>query len=169
MPAVDYERLRYIQLKGDGSKLPQYEWGGYSQDFDEAEHVREHNEVQMLPADEWGIVDIEDPPHNRMALLIFDLDIHKAPAGFDADRVGVPTDTLVTRSQNGGFHVYFAVNGCERGALNESDFQMTADPGWDIDIRGSSQGEYAHGRLWPGRRVRCRDGGRPLLRPVVAV
>jgi len=44
MPAVDYERLRYIQLKGDGSKLPQYEWGGYSQDFDEAEHVREHND-----------------------------------------------------------------------------------------------------------------------------
>jgi P4 family phage/plasmid primase-like protien len=138
MPAVDYERLRYIQLKGDNSKLPQYEWGGYSQDFDAAERVREHNEVQMLPADEWGIVDIEDPPHNRMALLIFDLDIHKAPAGFDADRVGVPTDTLVTRSQNGGFHVYFAVNGCARGALNESDFQMTADPGWDIDIRGSS-------------------------------
>jgi len=138
MPVVDYERLRYIQLKGDGSKLPQYKWGGYDQDFDAAERVRKHNEVEMLPGDEWGIVDIADPPHGRMALLIFDLDIHKAPDGFDADRVGVPTNTLVTRSQNGGFHVYFAVNACNRGDLNESDFQMTADPGWDIDIRGSS-------------------------------
>jgi len=138
MPAVDFERLRYIQLRGDGSKLPQYEWGGYDQDFDAAERVRKHNEIEMLPADEWGIVDIADPPHGKMALLIFDIDIHKAPAEFDADRVGVPTDTLVTRSQNGGFHVYFAINSCGRGELNESDFQIDADLGWGIDIRGSS-------------------------------
>jgi len=137
-PALDYTRLRYIQLRGDGSKLPRYSWGGYDQDFDAAERVREHNEVEMLPADEWGVVDIEDPPHGHMALLIFDVDVYKAPESFDPDRVGVPTDTLVTRSQSGGFHVYFAVNGCERGQLSESDFHMTADPGWGIDIRGSA-------------------------------
>jgi len=136
-PAVDYERLRYIELRGDGSKLPAKSWGGYDQDFDAAEHVHTHDEVEMLPSDNWGIVDIEDKKSVSFALLIFDIDVHKAPEDFDADRVGVPTDTLVTRSQNGGFHAYFAVSGAWRGDLAESDFQMTADPGFDVDIRGS--------------------------------
>jgi len=137
-PALEYDRLRYIQLRGDGSKLPAKSWGGYSQDFDAAEHVHTHADVEMHPADNWGVVDIADPDHGSFALLIFDIDIHKAPDGFDVDRVQIPTDTLVTRSQNGGFHVYFAINGCGRGDLNESDFNMTADPGFDIDIRGSA-------------------------------
>ncbi|MEF8821956.1 MAG: phage/plasmid primase, P4 family, partial [Halovenus sp.] len=72
-----------------------------------------------------------------LSLLVFDLDVHKAPDDFDPDRVTVPEDTLVVRSQNGGFHVYFTVH-CERGQLQESDFQMTSAPGWDVDIRGSA-------------------------------
>ena len=136
-PVVDYTRLRYIKLRGDGSKLPAESWGGYDQDFDDADHVHTHDEVEMLPADNWGIVDIKDKESVSFALLIFDIDVHKAPEDFDADRVGVPTDTLVTRSQNGGFHAYFAVSGAWRGDLSESDFQMTAGPGFDVDIRGS--------------------------------
>jgi hypothetical protein len=135
--AFDFERLRYIQLRGDGSKLPAKAWGGYDQDFDEAAHVHDHGDVQLHPADNWGVVDVEDPDHGSFALLIFDVDVHKAPEDFDPDRLQVPGDTLVTRSQNGGFHVYFVLNGYERGDLQESDFQMTADPGFDVDIRGS--------------------------------
>jgi putative DNA primase/helicase len=134
----DPERLRYIELRGDGSKLPANSWGGYDQNFEQAEHVRTLDEVEMFPMDNWGVVDIEDPPHGSFALLIFDIDVHKAPDDFDVDRVGIPADTLVTRSQNGGFHAYFVISGCRRGDLNESDFQMTADPGFDVDIRGSA-------------------------------
>lgn len=136
--AFDYEALRYIELRGDGSKLPAKSWGGYSQDFDEAEHVHTHDEVEMLPGREWGVVDVEDIEHGSMALLIFDIDVHKAPDAFDASRIEIPNDTLVVKSQNGGLHVYFKVNGAERGAFQESDFSMTATLPFDIDIRGSS-------------------------------
>lgn len=137
MTEFDPGRLRFIELRGDGSKLPAKEWGGYSQDFENADRVYDYDDIQVHPNDNWGVVDIEDPPHGSMALLIFDVDVHKAPDDFDADRLRVPTNTLVTRSQNGGFHVYWAVNGYERGELSESDFEMTHDPGFDIDIRGS--------------------------------
>lgn len=136
--AVDYERLRYIELRGDGSKLPKRQWGGYSQDFDEAEHVYTHEEVKMMPGREWGVVDVEDIEGASMSLLIFDIDAHKAPDGFEFDRVEVPNDTLVVKSQNGGLHVYFKLNGYRRGDLQESDFMMTAKLPFDIDIRGSS-------------------------------
>jgi len=135
--AVNYEGLRYIQLRGDGSKLPAKAWGGYDQDFDTAEYVHTHDDVDMHPSDNWGVVDIDNGQQMPRALLIFDIDIHKAPEEFDPDRIGVPADTLVTRSQNGGFHVYFALSTFRRGDLQESDFQMIADPGFDIDIRGS--------------------------------
>ena len=136
--SLDYQRLRYIQLRGDGSKLPAKSWGGYDQDFDAAEHVHTHEEVEMMPSGNWGVVDVEDPDHGSFALLIFDIDVHKAPEDFDVDRVNIPADTLVTKSQNGGFHAYFIISGCDRGQLNESDFTMTADPGFDVDIRGSA-------------------------------
>jgi len=73
-----------------------------------------------------------------MTTLIFDLDIHKSetPEEF-GERVDVPEDTALVKSQSGGFHVYFTVHG-DRGDLKESDFEMTADVDWDIDIRGSA-------------------------------
>jgi len=136
--AFDYEALRYIELRGDGSKLPAKKWGGYDQDFDEAEHVFTHEEVRMMPRSEWGVVDVEDIRGASMSLLIFDIDIHKAPDVFDESRVEVPSDTLIVKSQNGGLHVYFKLNGAQRGDFQESDFSMTAKLPFDIDIRGSS-------------------------------
>ncbi len=85
-----------------------------------------------------GGVDVEDADHASMALLIFDIDIHKAPDAFDPSRVGVPDNTLIVKSQSGGFHVYFKLNGYRRGDLQESDFSMTAKLPFDIDIRGSA-------------------------------
>ena len=136
--AFDYERFRFIELRGDGSKLPAKSWGGYDQDFETAEHVYTHDEVEMFPMENWGIVDVADPPHGSFALLIFDLDVHKAPDDFDIDRISVPSNTLVVKSQNGGLHVYIIVSGCRRGDLNESDFEVAADIPFDIDIRGSA-------------------------------
>lgn len=136
-PAVDYESLRYIQLRGDGSKLPAWKWGGYDQDFDAAEHVHTHDEVVDHPAGEWGVVDCEDGSHRSVSLLIFDVDSHKAPDDFDLNRVKWSTGTLVTRSQNGGFHVYFKVDAV-RGAYKESDFKVHENLPFDIDIRGSA-------------------------------
>ena len=133
----EYEALRYIELRGDGSKLPARKWGGYSQDFDAAEHVYTHEDLQKVPGKEWGVVDIEDIEHGSMSLLVFDIDVHKAPEDFDVSRLGIPSDTLLVKSQNGGFHVYFKLNGYQRGELKESDFSMTADLPFDIDIRGS--------------------------------
>lgn len=134
---VDYDALRYIELAGDGSKIPAKKWGGYSQDFDEAEHVLDHDEIEVHPSDNWGIVDVKNKNNMSISLLIFDIDIHKAPNTFDESRLDVPADTLITRSQNGGFHVYFKIHK-HRGELNESDFEVTDDLPFDIDIRGSA-------------------------------
>jgi P4 family phage/plasmid primase-like protien len=135
--AFDYDRLRYIETRGPDDKLPKRSWGGYNQDFDAADHVYTHDDLQKVPHGNWAVVDVEDIDHGSLALLVFDLDVHKAPPDFDPDAVSIPDDTLVVRSQNGGLHVYFLVH-AERGELNESDFRMTSDLGWGIDIRGSA-------------------------------
>ena len=135
--AVDYESLRFIELRGDDSKLPAKKWGGYSQDFDAAEHVYTHDEIVAMDCEEWGVVDCAPPSDKSQALLIFDLDSYKAPDDFDVNRLTVPDNTLITKSQSGGNHVYFLVD-CERGELNESDFEVTDNLPFDIDIRGSA-------------------------------
>ena len=58
--AFDFERFRYIELRGDGSKLPKREWGGYQQDFDAAKHVHTHEDVKTLPTENFGVVDVGD-------------------------------------------------------------------------------------------------------------
>jgi hypothetical protein len=134
--AFNYEDLRYIELQEPGSKFPARRWGGYSQDYDEADRVYTHEDVQIHPGDAWGVVGIDAVPHASVSLLVFDLDVHKAPDDFDPDDLSLPTNTAIVRSQSGGFHVYFMVHE-PRGAGAESDFQMTESLGWDIDIRGS--------------------------------
>jgi hypothetical protein len=134
--AFNYEDLRFIELQEPGSKFPAKSWGGYSQDYDEADRVYTHEDVQIHPGDAWGVVGIDAVPHASVSLLVFDLDVHKAPDDFDPDDLSLPTNTAIVRSQSGGFHVYFMVHE-PRGAGAESDFQMTESLGWDIDIRGS--------------------------------
>ncbi len=134
--AVDYEELRYIELRGDDSKLPAHKWGGYNQDFDEAQHVHTHDEIVDYPSDNWGIVDVGERAHQTVSLLIFDIDTYKLPNDFDHSRFTWPADTLITDSQNGGLHVYFALSGYPRGELSEGDFNV--DDELPIDIRGSS-------------------------------
>lgn len=133
----NYRDLWYIKLRADGSKLPLEQWGGYGQNFEDADTVYSHDEVLESDWEYWGVCGIRNTRHTSRSLLIFDLDIHKAPAEFDPNRVTVPTDGAIVRSQSGGFHVYFALTNADRGDGNESDFTMTTDPGWDIDIRGS--------------------------------
>jgi len=139
--ALNYEDLYYIRTRGPEDKRPMDKWGGYGQDFDEASQVFTHDEVQQMPDDWWAIVGVDDTETMSRTTLIFDLDVHKAPDDFDVNRLDVAADTLLTKSQNGGFHLYFTVQG-QHQDLNESDFQMTEDLGWDIDIRGSAVGQH---------------------------
>lgn len=137
---LDFEPgdLWYIQLGAYDSKYPADEWGGYSQSFDASDDVYSYAEVVQSDHEWWAVCGTKDFDHGSLSTLVFDLDVHKAPEGFDVDRVTVPENTLIVRSQNGGLHVYFKVH-ADRGELQESDFQMLADDlGWDIDIRGSA-------------------------------
>lgn len=137
-PAFDPTQFWYTELRSNGGKAPAHSWGGYDQSYRDAAHVHTHDEITDQTASNWGIVGAINPAHATHALLVFDIDIHKAPAGFDPDRVDVPGDTLVVRSQNGGLHVYFRGVGIDRGSLSEAAFQMRAEPGFDIDVRGSA-------------------------------
>lgn len=131
-----YDDLWYIKTRSETDKRAKEKWGGYDQDYADAPNVYTHADVVDSRETNWGIVGIQDRPHETRSLLIFDLDIHKAPDGFDVSRVTVPEHTLIVKSQNGGLHVYFAVRR-PRGDGMESDFDMQATLPWDIDIRGS--------------------------------
>lgn len=133
--AVDYKELKFIELRGDDSKLPAQKWGGYNQDFDEAPHVHVFSDIVDHTSDSWGVVDVSHP-HSSAVLLIFDIDAYKLPEDFNLNRIELPSDTLVTRSQNGGLHVYFKLVGYERGELSEGDFEIADE--LPIDIRGSA-------------------------------
>lgn len=135
------ERLYYIRTRGADDKRPLDKWGGYGQDFDEAQNVYDYEEMQMMPDDHWAVVGVRDRERMPLATLVFDLDVHEAPGDFDADKLGVPSNTLLVRSQSGGFHLYFTVNARQQD-YNESDFGMTKELGWDIDIRGSAVGAH---------------------------
>jgi len=135
--AFDPADLWYIKIADYDSKFPADTWGGYSQSFVAADTVYQHGEVVESDHDHWAVCGCQDFDHGTVTTLVFDLDVHKAPEDFDIDRVTVPNDTLIVKSQNGGLHVYTKVH-AERGELQESDFTMTTDPGWDIDIRGSA-------------------------------
>lgn len=131
---LPYEDLYYLKARGPDDKRPAEEWGGYGQDFEDASCIYTHEEVEMLPHKHWLTNSVQNQPNMSMQLLVFDIDIHKAPDGFDNNRLGVPTDTPLVRSQSGGYHLYFIVNTPARG--QESDFEVVADLPFDIDIRG---------------------------------
>lgn len=128
-----YRDLYYIKLI-DGEKNPIKSWGGYSQDYAEAENVYTHDQVLDSDHMRWGIVGIEN---DARSLLIYDLDLYKAP-DFDADEITVDgTEGIpVVESGSGGLHAYTAVYE-ERTEGKESDFDVDADLPFDIDIRGS--------------------------------
>lgn len=129
-----YEELYYLKGRGDGSKKPAESWGGYGTPLADNDDVYSHGDVRKFPRESWLLNGIRDKEHMSHKLLIFDLDIHKAPDSFDPDRVTIPDNTPVVRSQNGGFHVYFVVDTPTTG--KESDFQAADELPFDIDIRG---------------------------------
>jgi len=50
--AFNFEALRYIELQEVGSKFPARSWGGYSQDYADADRVYTHEDVQIHPAEQ---------------------------------------------------------------------------------------------------------------------
>lgn len=129
-----YEELRYLKARGPDDKRPAEAWGGYGQDLNEAECVYTAEEVADSAHAHWLTNSLVDKQMKRK-LLIFDLDIHKAPEDFDPDRVTVDANTPLVRSQNGGIHVYTAIVDAYRTA-KESDFVVDSRCPFDIDIRG---------------------------------
>lgn len=146
--------FRYIRIASD-TKHPMDKWGGYSQDFDEAEHVYTHEDVQDASHNRWGIAGMESPENvNRdFHLLIFDLDLYKTDE-FDDDDVqvtnaeGVP----IVKSQNGGAHLYFALH----DPVSESDIKLNHD--W-IDLRGSAVKSHV---VAPANIPGCEDSNYEL-------
>ncbi|MHB9286606.1 hypothetical protein ACKVMT_06155 [Halobacteriales archaeon Cl-PHB] len=152
-----YEDLYYLKARGPDDKRPAESWGGYGQDFAEADTVYTHADVRMLPGDHFLVNSMKHSPHMSHQMLIFDLDIYKAPAGFDADRVTVPTNTPVVKTPSGGFHIYYAVNTPVRG--QESDFRLNAVLPFDIDVRG----EYVKHHVVAPNAVPGVGGGYELV------
>lgn len=133
----NYEDLWFIQTRGPDDKRPEKSWGGYSQDFSEADHVYTAAGMNKMPGKDWAICGIQNREHTELSLLVFDLDIHKAGPEFDPNSLTIDSSTLpVVKSQNGGFHVYIMLHQ-ERGSGNEDDFVVPHDLDWDVDIRGS--------------------------------
>ncbi|WP_353634496.1 hypothetical protein ABSL23_01500 [Halobacterium sp. NMX12-1] len=142
------ETLRYIQTRGLDDKRPKYKWGGYSQDFGDAEHVYTLEDVIDHPEDNWAIVDIGDAgaEHPR-SLLIIDIDLYKADdpckgCGTEdvdeaAKKTEYPQTTPITKSQTGGFHVYAWIE-AECGSISPSDFELADGVPYDIDVKGSA-------------------------------
>jgi hypothetical protein len=129
-----FEELYYLKARGPDDKTPAEAWGGYGEPLSENSDVYSHDELTKFPRESWLLNGIRDKEHMSRKLLVFDLDIHKAPDTFDPDRVGIPTDTPVVKSQNGGFHVYFAVTTPTTG--KEADFQAVDELPFGIDVRG---------------------------------
>lgn len=128
-----YEEFWYVRGSAD-SKMPARAWGGYSQSFEAAEHVHGHSDVEMFPHGTWLVPALRNTRGIRQHLLVFDIDLYKAPDGFDADRVSVPATTPVVKSPSGGLHIYTAVTQSSRA--KEADFEVVQDIPFDIDIRG---------------------------------
>lgn len=129
-----YEEFHYLKAKGLDDKRPLEKWDGYSTDLAKNPNVYSHDYVQDSHRNAWLINGIQNTHSMDRHLLIFDLDIYKAPDGFDADRVKVPDETPIAKSQNGGLHVYFVVSSPSRA--KESDFKVQESVPFDIDIRG---------------------------------
>lgn len=137
--AVNYESLWYIKLRGEDDKLPLETWGGYEQNFAEADTVYSHEGVMASSHDWWAVVGYQDNnPHLRRETFMLDLDTYKAEDPEAAvEDMTVGSNTLITRSQSGGNHVWFTVT-ADKGSFKESDFELHEDLEFDIDIRGSA-------------------------------
>ncbi|OAQ54838.1 hypothetical protein HTG_04525 [Natrinema mahii] len=127
----NFENFRYIRV-ADGEKLPMDAWGGYSQDFDEADDVYTHDEVLDSSHDRWGVVGLDAPENTEFHLFILDLDIYKIDE-YDIDDVDITdgSNVPIVKSQNGGAHLYFALH----ESVSESDINLNYD--W-IDLRGDA-------------------------------
>jgi hypothetical protein len=140
--AYQYGDLWYFQTRGDGDKRPKHEWGGYSQDFEAAEKVYAHADIQKLPSGNFAVCGVQNKPHMTRSLLVFDLDVYKAePDDPTPEKVKIDGDVPLIKSQRGGFHVLFIVY-CDRNELSDADFDVTKYLSWDIDIKGSAVGGH---------------------------
>lgn len=120
-----WQQLYYIRLRPD-SKMPYSSWGGYSQDFEKAEHVYRWDDLG--PNHRYGYIG-----HQKYDLGVIDIDLYKDGAPdveditiYDPDGNG----TLLIQTPSGGFHVPFLT------VLEENMTMRSITPG--IDIKGEA-------------------------------
>lgn len=129
-----FEKLHFLKSRGLDDRRPAEKWGGYSTDLEANPNVYSHEEVAESNHEGWLVNGYRNGENMKHHLLVFDLDVYKAPDGFDPDRVTVPEDTPIVKSQSGGLHVYFVVSSPAKA--QESDFKLQDHVPFDIDIRG---------------------------------
>ena len=110
-----WRRLYHIKI-APGEKLPYQAWGGYDQDFDEAENVYTREEAVDAEHPRWGYIDVVD---DDKVLGILDLDFHKDDCPFDIDDFEASEDAIRhhIKTPSGGHHIPFTINADFDGEL----------------------------------------------------
>ena len=116
-----WKSLYYIELR-DGTKRPRYKWGGYDQDFDEAEHV--HSWDGLQPNQRYGYI-----AHRDYRLGVLDLDLYKDAAP-DVDDVTFHEESMLIQTGSGGFHIPFLIPD------DEVDIQLKPFVSDWVDLKG---------------------------------
>lgn len=132
MEAIDYNRFwtggYYIKLKPD-LKEPAEIWGGYSQDFSEADNVYTWEDLKSNVR--YGVIG-----HTEFLLGVVDIDSYKDDAP-DVDDITVDNrlgDRLIIRSPAGGVHIPYLV---------DAEYKKHSSVVTGIDVKG----ELAQGHV----------------------
>lgn len=118
-----WHELYYIELM-PGRKMPAGPWGGYDQDFDEAENVKTSRE--LTPGCRYGYI-----AHGEHDLGVIDLDFYKTD-DWSPEDVRTGRELTVVKSPSGGYHVPFLV---PSGTVARLKSEAESDEGPDEMLR----------------------------------
>lgn len=124
-----WHELYYIELM-PGMKRPAGRWGGYDQDFDEAENVM--TAPELTPGCRYGYI-----AHEEMTLGVIDLDLYKDGAPADPDDIRTGRELMTVKSPSGGMHVPFLAPADIGGEVHVRD--EFSD--W-VDLKGELSGGH---------------------------
>lgn len=133
----------YIKLRDYGDrgerKMPLESWGGYSQDFSDADRVYSWEETQSMSHGNFGIVGYRQ---DTKKLIVVDMDCDDIEdfddelLGFDPERV--PYVRSIKPDGPDGYHGYYLVDRVPDES-EDDEIQVEAAQSW-VDIKGQDQG-----------------------------
>jgi hypothetical protein len=100
---MNWENLWYIRLV-PGGKKPMMPYGGFDQDFENADNVLSHDEVMNDDHPRYGYI----AHQSSKQLGILDLDLDK-PEALPANDLTARSDLPIIKTQSGGLHIPFLV------------------------------------------------------------